>query len=498
MPISLSPSALSISQPSPPSPSSSPPFQAAAARLAARLAYAPGTWGSDEPPPSLTVDTVWPAPPLCCGPGPPPLALVPTLPFGEDDPNPFYGAAAPPGPAAPWRVVELEPGACTPADTALAAALRSRRAPVPLSGAAAGRPGARGGGGGATAAAAREAGTATAAAAAAAARTGAWLKEYEATTGAAHPPRVPVPGGGPGLFGAWQEKEEGDGGGAPRPPPPPPPLPPAADLLFGGGWADGVGEDASPSTSASDDDEDAAGGADAAAAPPPAADPSVAAATDAALAARPPRPAHPPPRPPPSANPYARWARRAPAADLAARFAALAPHAALAFKHPLDAFQKEAIALLEGGSSVFVAAHTGAGKTAVAEYAAALAASHGCRCFYTAPIKTISNQKFRDFTARGLDTGLVTGDVSIKPDAATVVMTTEVLRSMLYRGDDGLADVETVVFDEVRMPDFFAPPARRRGAVFAGGRRRRRRRESGGRKESVPGALRASLSTPPF
>ena len=443
-----------------PHPKASPSSSAAASaatRLAARLAWAPGAWGpAAEPPLSLTVDTAWPAPPLCCGAGPPPVALVPTLPLGDDGVT-FHA----PSPAPWWRVVDLDPGACSPSDAALATALRSHRAPAPLSGAASGRPGARGGGGAAAAAAAREAATASAAAAAAAARTGAWLREYE---GGGLPPRAPMPGGGAGLFGAWAGKG-GEGApppNTPPPPPPPPAHPPATDLLFGGGWADGVkacgggarggSSSAYTSTSTSDgeEEEEAEASRAAASTPAPPSDP-VTAATDAALAAHPPRPPPPPPPPPAATNPYARWARRAPAAQLAARFAALAASGglAMAFPHRLDPFQQEAIALLEGGSSVFVAAHTGAGKTAVAEYAAALAARNGCRCFYTAPIKTISNQKFRDFTAKGFDTGLVTGDVSIKPDASTVIMTTEVLRSMLYRGDDGLADVECVVFDEV-------------------------------------------------
>ena len=133
---------------------------------------------------------------------------------------------------------------------------------------------------------------------------------------------------------------------------------------------------------------------------------------------------------------------------LAARYAALEPTAALRFPFALDPFQKEAIALIEGGHNVFVAAHTSAGKTAVAEYAIALAAAHRARALYTSPIKTISNQKYRDFAAK-FDVGLLTGDVSIKPDAPALVLTTEILRSMLYRGSDAIRDVEWVVFDEV-------------------------------------------------
>ena len=126
-----------------------------------------------------------------------------------------------------------------------------------------------------------------------------------------------------------------------------------------------------------------------------------------------------------------------------------APVLAHRFPFPLDAFQKEAVYRLERGESVFVAAHTSAGKTAVAEYAFALATKHCTRVIYTSPIKTISNQKFRDFQRAGFDVGLLTGDVSVRPDAACLIMTTEILRSMLYRGADLIRDVEWVVFDEV-------------------------------------------------
>lgn len=87
---------------------------------------------------------------------------------------------------------------------------------------------------------------------------------------------------------------------------------------------------------------------------------------------------------------------------------------------------------LEHNDFVFVAAHTSAGKTVVAEYAMALAASHMTRCVYTSPIKALSNQKFRDLRKKFGDVGLITGDVSVNPDAACLIMTTEILRSMLY------------------------------------------------------------------
>jgi antiviral helicase SKI2 len=124
------------------------------------------------------------------------------------------------------------------------------------------------------------------------------------------------------------------------------------------------------------------------------------------------------------------------------------PEPAHEFPFELDIFQKEAIVHLEKSENVFVAAHTSAGKTVVAEYAFALATKHCTRAIYTSPIKTISNQKFRDF-GNTFDVGLLTGDVSIKPEAACLIMTTEILRSMLYRGADLIRDVEWVIFDEV-------------------------------------------------
>ncbi|CAK7331344.1 unnamed protein product [Dovyalis caffra] len=133
---------------------------------------------------------------------------------------------------------------------------------------------------------------------------------------------------------------------------------------------------------------------------------------------------------------------------IAEHFYQLVPDMALSFPFDLDAFQKEAIYYLEKGDSVFVAAHTSAGKTVVAEYAFALASKHCTRAVYTAPIKTISNQKYRDFNGR-FDVGLLTGDVSVRPEASCLIMTTEILRSMLYRGADIIRDIEWVIFDEV-------------------------------------------------
>ncbi|KAI3450303.1 hypothetical protein Pfo_006968 [Paulownia fortunei] len=142
------------------------------------------------------------------------------------------------------------------------------------------------------------------------------------------------------------------------------------------------------------------------------------------------------------------WALTGGSEEIAARFHELVPDMALNFPFELDPFQKEAIFYLERGDSVFVAAHTSAGKTVVAEYAFALASKHCTRAVYTAPIKTISNQKYRDFCGK-FDVGLLTGDVSLRPEASCLIMTTEILRSMLYRGADIIRDIEWVIFDEV-------------------------------------------------
>ncbi|XP_069775689.1 superkiller complex protein 2 isoform X2 [Narcine bancroftii] len=122
-----------------------------------------------------------------------------------------------------------------------------------------------------------------------------------------------------------------------------------------------------------------------------------------------------------------------------------------AFRWPFepDVFQKQAILRLESHDSVFVAAHTSAGKTVVAEYAIALSQKHMTRTIYTSPIKALSNQKFRDFKNTFKDVGLLTGDVQLYPDASCLIMTTEILRSMLYNGSDLIRDLEWVIFDEV-------------------------------------------------
>ncbi|MBC8329681.1 MAG: DEAD/DEAH box helicase [Planctomycetes bacterium] len=121
----------------------------------------------------------------------------------------------------------------------------------------------------------------------------------------------------------------------------------------------------------------------------------------------------------------------------------------------LAPFQRRAAAALDTGSNVLVAAPTGAGKTLVAEYAIHLALMKGRRALYTAPIKALSNQKFRDFRddpAIG-DAGLMTGDITLQPASQVLVMTTEILRNTLTEDPQKLADVGVVVFDEVHYMD---------------------------------------------
>jgi ATP-dependent RNA helicase HelY len=143
------------------------------------------------------------------------------------------------------------------------------------------------------------------------------------------------------------------------------------------------------------------------------------------------------------------------ASDLA-RFAATIPFA-------LDPFQLDACRSLESGAGVLVAAPTGSGKTIVGEFAVERAIGQGARAFYTTPIKALSNQKFQELTARyGPNrVGLLTGDNAINGDAEVVVMTTEVLRNMIYESPAKLDGLSVVVMDEVH---YLADRAR--GAVW--------------------------------
>ncbi|SCV73573.1 BQ2448_7499 [Microbotryum intermedium] len=115
----------------------------------------------------------------------------------------------------------------------------------------------------------------------------------------------------------------------------------------------------------------------------------------------------------------------------------------------LDPFQKVSIASIQRNESVLVSAHTSAGKTVVAEFTIAQCLKAGQRVVYTSPIKALSNQKYREMLAEFGDVGLMTGDVTINPTASCLVMTTEILRSMLYRGSEIMREVAWVIFDEI-------------------------------------------------
>ncbi|KIM76880.1 hypothetical protein PILCRDRAFT_825880 [Piloderma croceum F 1598] len=119
------------------------------------------------------------------------------------------------------------------------------------------------------------------------------------------------------------------------------------------------------------------------------------------------------------------------------------------YKFDLDPFQQVSVYALQRNESVLVSAHTSAGKTVVAEYAIAQCLQRKQRVIYTSPIKALSNQKYRDMLAEFGDVGLMTGDVTINPSATCLVMTTEILRSMLYRGSEIMREVAWVIFDEI-------------------------------------------------
>ncbi len=143
-------------------------------------------------------------------------------------------------------------------------------------------------------------------------------------------------------------------------------------------------------------------------------------------------------------------------ADEVERFAA-------GYPFPLDEFQLRACRALQAGAGVLVAAPTGAGKTIVGEFAIRLALARGQKVFYTTPIKALSNQKYADLSRihGPSSVGLLTGDSSINGEAPVVVMTTEVLRNMLYAGSSTLGGLGFVIMDEVHyLADRF------RGAVW--------------------------------
>ncbi len=133
------------------------------------------------------------------------------------------------------------------------------------------------------------------------------------------------------------------------------------------------------------------------------------------------------------------------------------------FPFALDDFQIAGCRALEEGKGVLVAAPTGAGKTIVGEFAVELAINSNTKCFYTTPIKALSNQKYSELVNRYGDSkvGLLTGDTSINSEAQIVVMTTEILRNMIYANSSTIEKLRYVVMDEVHyLADKF------RGAVW--------------------------------
>jgi len=138
--------------------------------------------------------------------------------------------------------------------------------------------------------------------------------------------------------------------------------------------------------------------------------------------------------------------------------------------YTLNDFQVEAAVAIEAGKNVLLAAPTGSGKTLVAEYAIDRAVRTGRRAIYTSPIKALSNQKFRDFKGEGLPVGLMTGDLTLDPDAPVVIMTTEIFRNAVFEDPARFHDTDFAIFDEVHFVDdlergtvweeslIFAPP----------------------------------------
>jgi superfamily II RNA helicase len=130
------------------------------------------------------------------------------------------------------------------------------------------------------------------------------------------------------------------------------------------------------------------------------------------------------------------------------------PEEPITFKgYTLNPFQVEAAEAIEAGHNVLLAAPTGAGKTLVAEYAIEHAVQQGKRAIYTSPIKALSNQKFRDFKNDGLRVGLMTGDLTLDPDAPLVIMTTEIFRNAVFEDPERFQDTDFAIFDEVHFVD---------------------------------------------
>ncbi len=132
---------------------------------------------------------------------------------------------------------------------------------------------------------------------------------------------------------------------------------------------------------------------------------------------------------------------------------------AIHYPFELDEFQKKAIYRISRNENVFIAAHTSSGKTIAAEYAIAQSLKQGCNAIYTSPIKALSNQKYRDFrelfsnkkfnTNDDPNIGIITGDVQMNQDAKCLVMTTEILRNMIYKMNPYLNNVNWIIFDEI-------------------------------------------------
>ena len=133
---------------------------------------------------------------------------------------------------------------------------------------------------------------------------------------------------------------------------------------------------------------------------------------------------------------------------------------ATTFPFPLDPFQKHAIKAIHNGHNVLVTAKTGSGKTMVGEYLIHHCLKKGQRVFYTTPIKSLSNQKFHDLKQIFPSVGIMTGDIKYRPDADVLIMTTEILRNLLYKdgsatqtlgltGQISLEGLGGVIFDEV-------------------------------------------------
>ena len=121
-----------------------------------------------------------------------------------------------------------------------------------------------------------------------------------------------------------------------------------------------------------------------------------------------------------------------------------------------DPFQQQAINFIDQGFSTIVSAPTGAGKTAIAQFLIEDCLKRGRKIIYTAPIKALSNQKFRDFTETYQDkVGILTGDITINPQGSTLIMTTEIFRNKILEENFSLKEYEWIIFDEIHFIDDF-------------------------------------------